>query len=484
VGLDLPDIGAPLSEVATANRQRDALYQLSEQLHRATSIETIYSAALAAIETALDCERSSILLFDESEVMQFVAWHGLTAEYRAAVTGHTPWTKYDIDAAPIAVPDVDTAELDAALKATILGEGIRAVAFIPLVAQGTLIGKFMAYFREPHGFTGESLGVALAIARQLGYAIQRQRAEVALAGELAATRVLQALSVEIAHEADLEGVYAKLLDAAVLIMRSDFASMQEYHANRGPRGELRLLGFKGFSPAAADHWTWVRADSQCTCGRAYRTLKRVMAEDVEQAEYLRGTRDLESYRETGIRAVQSTPLLSRSGQLVGMISTHWKRPHQPSERDLRLLDILARLSSDLIERKFYEQDLRRRDERSRALTQLLTDVPWEARGDGAFESLQPAWENYTGQTWEAHGGHGWLEAIHPQDRDGIRDSWASACFEARRYEYGARLWHAPTGQYRHCLFRATPILNDDGTLREWVGACMDVDARLEADTRS
>jgi len=482
--LSPPDISAPLSEVATANRQRDALYKFSEQLHRATTAEAIYSAALDAIETALDCDRSSILLFDDNEVMQFVAWHGLTAQYRAAVTGHSPWTRYDVDAAPIAVPDVAAAEMDAALKATIIGEGIRAATFIPLVVHGALIGKFMAYFREPHDFNDEALGVALAIARQLGYALHRRLDEVALAEELAATRVLQALSVEIAHEVDLAGVYEKLIDAAVTIMRADFASMQEYHANRGPRGELRLLGFRGFSPAAAEHWTWVHADSKCTCGRAYRTLNRVIARDVDQAEYLRGTRDLDNYHGTGIRAVQSTPLLSRSGQLVGMISTHWRRPHQPSERDFRLFDILARLAADLIERKFYEEDLRRRDERSRTLTQLLTDVPWEARGDGAFESLQPAWENYTGQTWEAHAGHGWLEAVHPQDRDGIRDSWASACFEARRYEYTARLWHARSKQFRHCLFRATPILNEDGSLREWVGACMEVHARVDADTRA
>jgi PAS domain S-box-containing protein len=469
--------GAPLSELATANRQRDALYELSEQLHRASCAEAIYAAALTAIETALNCDRSSILLFDRSGTMQFVAWHGLSPGYRAAVSGHSPWSRNDADATPIAIQDIATADLDATLKAAILGEDIHAVAFIPLVVDGTLIGKFMAYFRQSNAFPGEELSVALTIARQLGFAIQRQRAQAELAEELAATHCLQALSVEIAHEVDLDGLYEKLVDAAKLIMRSDFASMQEYHANRGPRGELRLLAFRGFSPAAAKLWTWVNADSKCTCGVAYRTLKQVIASDVEQTDFLTGTRDLAGYLETGILAVQSTPLLSRSGQLVGMISTHWKETHEPSERDLRLFDILARLAADLIERKRHEEDLRRREERSRTLTQLLTDVPWTARGDGAFDSLQPAWENYTGQSWDAHAGHGWFEAIHAADRDAVRASWASACFEARPYEFGARLWHAPSKQYRHCIIRATPILNEDGSLREWVGACMDANAR-------
>ena len=473
-GIEFEPVSAPLTELAAANRQRDALYQLSERLHRANSADSIYSAALDAIEAALDCDRSSILLFDERNVMQFVAWHGLSDGYRAAVSGHSPWTRQDVDARAIAVRDIASAELDEKLKGTILGEGIQAVAFIPLVVDGSLIGKFMAYFRAPHEFTAEDLPVALAIARQLGFAIQRQRQDAELEAELEATRTLQALSVEIAHEVDLAGVYERLVDAATRIMRSDFSSMQEYHANRGPRGELHLLAYRGFSPAAAKLWTWVHANSACTCGIAYRTQKRVIVPDVERAEFLQGTADLDCYRETGIRSVQSTPLISRSGQLVGMISTHWKVPHLPSDRDLRLFDILARLAADLIERKFYEQDLRRREERARALTQLLTDVPWEARADGAFEALQPAWENFTGQSWDAHKGHGWFEAVHPEDRDVLRASWAAACFEARPYEATARLWHARSSQYRHCVIRATPICNEDGSLREWVGACMDL----------
>src|SRR5262245_42449395 len=111
------DVNAPLSELATANRQRDALYRLSEGLHRANTAGAIYSTALDAIETALGCERSSVLLFDPDGIMQFVAWHGLSDEYRAAVTGHSPWTRADADAIPIALPDIAAAQLDETLKA-------------------------------------------------------------------------------------------------------------------------------------------------------------------------------------------------------------------------------------------------------------------------------------------------------------------------------------------------------------------------------
>jgi PAS domain S-box-containing protein len=235
-----------------------------------------------------------------------------------------------------------------------------------------------------------------------------------------------------------------------------------------------LIGHRGFDAAAARFWAWVKADSAGTCGVAIVRRERVIAPDVEKSAFMAGTVEQTQLLTAGIRSVQSTPLLSRRGELVGMMSTHWARCHEPSERDLRLLDILARLAADLIERKTQDEELRRREERLRSLTHLLTDVPWQARADGAFAELQAAWENYTGQTWDAHAGHGWFDAFHPDDRAAVQASWSAACFEAHAYEFKARLWHAHSSQYRTCVIRATPIRNEDGSLREWVGACTDV----------
>jgi PAS domain-containing protein len=287
---------------------------------------------------------------------------------------------------------------------------------------------------------------------------------------------LQELSIEMAHAVDVEGLYGKLIDAAVAIMRSDYASMQQYFPHLGARGELKLLGHHGFTPEAAKFWAWVRADSSCTCGVAIVRRERVIASDVENTAFMAGTNDQAQLLKAGIRAAQTTPLLSRGGELVGMITTHWKECHEPSERDLRLMDILARLAADLIERKTLDEEAHRREERLRILNQLLTDVPWQARSDGAFGELQHAWENYTGQSWDQHAGHGWFAAIHADDRADVQTSWAAACFDANGYEREARIWHAPTHQYRRCLIRATPIRNEDGTVREWVGSCTEVQA--------
>jgi PAS domain S-box-containing protein len=198
-----------------------------------------------------------------------------------------------------------------------------------------------------------------------------RRSDDRLKVELADTKLLQGISAEMVREEKADALYEKILDAAVTIMDSDFASMQILYPERGSSGELRLLAFRGFPPEAARFWEWVRPDSGSTCAEAFRTGERVIVSNVETSKITAGTDDLITYREAGIRAVQSTPLRSRDGKVVGMISTHWRVEHDPSERELNLFDILARQAADLIERKKTAEALRERaDEIARSAEAL------------------------------------------------------------------------------------------------------------------
>jgi len=169
-------------EKALADRMRRqrALYHLADQLHRAKSMEDIYAAGLDAILGALHCHRASILLFDKSGVIRFVSWRGLSDSYRKATDGHSPWTLSDENPGMICMEDIQKAELPGTLRSTIRDEGIGALAFIPLIAGGQLIGKFMSYFNQPHPFTEDEVELSLTIARQLAFAIARSRSDEAL----------------------------------------------------------------------------------------------------------------------------------------------------------------------------------------------------------------------------------------------------------------------------------------------------------------
>jgi PAS domain S-box-containing protein len=191
--------------------------------------------------------------------------------------------------------------------------------------------------------------------------------EARLARELEDTKLLQAISSQLVQEENSEALYEEILDAAVGIMRGDFASMHMLSFEGSHAGALRLLGFRGLNSEAAKFWEWVRPASKSTCGMALRTGQRCIVVDVEKCDFMSGTADQACCLQAGIHAVQSTPLMSRAGKLVGMISTHWRKPHIPDERELRLMDVLARQAADLLERKRAEETIRVRAEQFETL---------------------------------------------------------------------------------------------------------------------
>lgn len=165
------------AELAERVQRQVALYQFVDRLHRAKSPSEIHEAGLDTVLQALRCDRAAVLLFDTAGVMRFVAWRGLSDAYRRAVDGHSPWSGGEVDPPPIFVPDVAAADLDEGLKAVVRSEGVAALAFIPLTANGKLIGKFMTYYNAPHVFGDDEAGLSSNIANQLALAIHRKRAD-------------------------------------------------------------------------------------------------------------------------------------------------------------------------------------------------------------------------------------------------------------------------------------------------------------------
>ena len=109
---------------------------------------------------------------------------------------------------------------------------------------------------------------------------------------------------------------------------------------------------------------------------------------------------LQHASEAGQRVVtgthQCTPLISRSGQVVGLFSTWYNESHQPAERELRLLDVLARQAADLIERKNAVEALLSSESRFRQLSNTMPQFVWTARPDGFVDYYNERWYDFTG----------------------------------------------------------------------------------------
>jgi len=165
---------------ARQHDQLGALHELTEAISQAEDVEAIYDVALDGLTRALRADRASILLFDQAGVMRFRSWRGLSDEYRAAVDGHSPWSPDTIGAEPIVVTDAEADASVEGLRDVLRREGIAALAFVPLLDRGRLLGKFMIYYPEPHELTEDELRLAQTIANLVAFASQRKLEEEAL----------------------------------------------------------------------------------------------------------------------------------------------------------------------------------------------------------------------------------------------------------------------------------------------------------------
>lgn len=136
--------------------------------------------------------------------------------------------------------------------------------------------------------------------------------------------------------------------------------------------------------------------------------------------------------------------------------------------------------SDISERKEIEQENQKSEERFRSLVEATAQIVWTTPPSGEFVEPQPEWSRFTGQTFEELRGLGWLDAVHPDDRDEARKIWTTEIASRTMYETEHRLKRFDSA-YRWMKVRAVPILEADGKIREWVGIDQDITERKLAE---
>ncbi|MFD3263644.1 PAS domain S-box protein [Phenylobacterium ferrooxidans] len=148
------------------------------------------------------------------------------------------------------------------------------------------------------------------------------------------------------------------------------------------------------------------------------------------------------------------------------------------DRDGKFLGYIGSCS-DITDRKAAETQLRGGEARVRALVDSLPQLLWSARPDGDFDYLSPQWVTFTGVQAAAHTGEGWLDAVHPDDRDDLRAAWSQAIQGGLPFDLEHRL-RRHDGVWRWFTTRASAVREEDGSIRRWFGSSSDITEIVEA----
>ena len=137
--------------------------------------------------------------------------------------------------------------------------------------------------------------------------------------------------------------------------------------------------------------------------------------------------------------------------------------------------------TDIDDQKRARETALRSEQRYRSLVAASAQIVWLLDAECRVTSDLPEWRNATGQSFEQSSGYGWMEAIHPDDRESSRDLWRWALETRTVYENELRL-RMVDGSYRDFTMRGVPVLENDGRIREWIGTSSDVTDRKHAES--
>src|SRR5262249_18264541 len=276
---------------------------------------------------------------------------------------------------------------------------------------------------------------------------------------------------------DLAPALDEILAGAIELLRADMGAIRILDSTRGV---LKIEAHRGLKQFFMDAFNEGSADGASPCGRALRSGERMVIADVEAAPPLAAFRALA--RTAGFRAVQSTPIVSREGVLLGTLATHFRSVHEPAEPDLRLLDLYVRQAADIIERHQAENTLRDSEERLR-LVQLRTGVGiWDWNLQAGKLTWTPQLEGVFGfEPGSAKSYADFRDRIHPNDIQRIDAKWHVALHRRDTFNDEFRII-CPDGQVRWILATGGAFYDEaTGEPTRILGNSVDITERKHAE---
>jgi PAS domain S-box-containing protein len=163
------------------------------------------------------------------------------------------------------------------------------------------------------------------------------------------------------------------------------------------------------------------------------------------------------------------------GQLPdGVRHARWvtARAHPIKDDSGAVLEVLL-MHEDITDRIDAERALRLREQRFRSLVMASSQIVWTTAADGRVIEDSPSWRAFTGQSHDEWKASGWLDALHPDDRERIERLWTQCVARRTVFEAEYRLRRADGG-YRWTAAKGVPMRDEDGAVREWIGANTDI----------
>ncbi|MEC5406098.1 ATP-binding protein [Paraburkholderia sp. MPAMCS5] len=257
-------------------------------------------------------------------------------------------------------------------------------------------------------------------------------------------------------------------------LQTDMAKVMELHDDRIT---LLVRAGAGWPPGVGGHAT-ARAERGSSEGYALQTGQPVISRDIATEKRFRYSQFIV---DAGVKAMINVVILGAKGRSAyGVLQVDSRTPRDFSETDTAFLRSYANLLAAAVERlriaaetRKHATSLRESEERYRMLATQIPQLVFTCTSTGERTWSSPQWIDYSGIPEEHSRGFGWLDGIHPDDRQATMAAW-NACEPKGEYAIEHRIRRAHDGAYRWFQTRATPV-RAEGRVVAWLGTSTDIE---------
>lgn len=298
-----------------------------------------------------------------------------------------------------------------------------------------------------------------------------------LINELGGLVRLHEIGTRFLQEGRLSSLLQEVLDASIFFTKADKGLIQLFNP---AAGTLEVLVQRGFSPQTLSVFDWA-TNEQGACLALAKQAQRLVVEDLRTDPACAGSPAAAALLAAGVQAMQSIPLLSRTGQFLGLLSTCFHEPRRPSERMLCLVDLFARQAADLIQHHRTEGALRESEARLNAILQNTAAVIYLMTPDNRFLHINREFERLFGVTNEAVVGQSIADLFPPEVAAGFELNNRTVFREGRTMEFEERV---PLRDGVHIYASVkTPLMDAQGAPWALVGVSTDMTDRKKTESQ-
>lgn len=290
--------------------------------------------------------------------------------------------------------------------------------------------------------------------------------------------VLQDVAVALSAELDLSKLVHLIVRAATQLSGAAYGSFFERTVNLVDGEEVwRLYALTGAPEEAFTRFGLPRSTK--LFGPTFRAEGIVRSHDVtNDARY--GSMGGMPHGHLPVRSYLAVPVVSRRGERLGALLFGHPAPNIFSDEIERSMVGFAAQAAVAIDNAKLFRDVRLSEDRFRAAVDAMQGVLWTNDPEGRMVGLQPGWAALTGQSFADYQGYGWSEAVHPDDVGPTVAEWEHSVAARVPFAFEHRVRRAD-GRWGDFSVRAVPVLEADGSVREWVGVHTDISVQRQAE---